>query len=173
MRHRRPAAPSLLALLTALILALPLPPTPALAQAPGGPDDAPLIDGEHELIVFTPQHAAPEELRRAERQGLDIQSVQLHRRTLAACRPEHNGIAIQLTGSLHVVAPAAGRGLESLTPLALALHPRDAAIAWVGTAAGSYRTVDAGQSWQSMAELPREPVYALAVIVILQTALGG
>lgn len=57
----------------------------------------------------------------------------------------------------------AGCGLESLSPLALAVHPHDRDMAWLGTAVGGYRTVDGGRSWQPMTGLPKEPIYALAV----------
>ena len=50
-----------------------------------------------------------------------------------------------------------------MAPIALAVHPDDPDVVWVGTVAGAYRTVDGGDSWHLMADLPSMPIYALAV----------
>lgn len=55
------------------------------------------------------------------------------------------------------------QGVEAVAPLTVAVHPRDSDLAWVGTMVGGYRTVDGGQVWQPMADLPPVPIYALAV----------
>ena len=58
---------------------------------------------------------------------------------------------------------AVNRGLEALVPLAIAAHPDNPDMAWVGTMVGGYRTTDGGRSWQPMAGLPAVPIYTLAV----------
>ena len=57
--------------------------------------------------------------------------------------------------------PASG-GLETLAPIAFAVHPEHPGVAWVGTVTGAYRTSDGGQSWHLITGLPPVPIYALA-----------
>jgi 7,8-dihydropterin-6-yl-methyl-4-(beta-D-ribofuranosyl)aminobenzene 5'-phosphate synthase len=58
---------------------------------------------------------------------------------------------------------AANRGLEAFAPLAIAVHPEDPDLAWVGTVVGGYRTIDGGQSWKPVDRLPPVPIYTLVV----------
>ncbi len=68
---------------------------------------------------------------------------------------------------------AANQGLEGLAPLAIAVHPDDPDLAWLGTMVGGYRTADGGQSWQPMAGLPAVPIYTLAVTPDGRTLYAG
>lgn len=67
----------------------------------------------------------------------------------------------------------ANGGLEKLTPLALAVHPTNPDVAWVGTALGGYRTSDGGRTWHRIAGLPETYVYALAVTPDGRTLYAG
>jgi 7,8-dihydropterin-6-yl-methyl-4-(beta-D-ribofuranosyl)aminobenzene 5'-phosphate synthase len=68
---------------------------------------------------------------------------------------------------------AVNRGLEALAPLAIAVHPDNPEVAWVGTMVGGYRTTDGGLNWQQMADLPQVPVYALAAAAGGRTLYAG
>lgn len=68
---------------------------------------------------------------------------------------------------------AASRGLEGLDPLAIAVHPDNPDLAWLGTMVGGYRTADGGQSWQPMAGLPAVSIYTLAVTPDGRTLYAG
>jgi 7,8-dihydropterin-6-yl-methyl-4-(beta-D-ribofuranosyl)aminobenzene 5'-phosphate synthase len=68
---------------------------------------------------------------------------------------------------------AVSRGLEALAPLAIAVHPVNPDLAWVGTMVGGYRTSDGGLNWQQMADLPPVPLYTLAVTPDGRTLYAG
>jgi len=55
-----------------------------------------------------------------------------------------------------------GEQLGGATVLALAVSPRDPEQLYVGSYRGALRSLDGGQTWASMPQLPAVPVYAMA-----------